>query len=38
MVEKDFYSDALVIDMAATNKSIVVFSLSEESEVTLSVD
>ena len=38
MVEKDFFADALVIEMASTNKSIVVFSLQEESEVTLSVD
>lgn len=38
MIEKDFYSDSMVIDMTSSNKSIVVFSLQEESEVTLSVD
>lgn len=38
MVEKDFFSDAVVVDMTESNKSIVVFSLDQESEVTISVD
>lgn len=38
MVEKNFFSDSKVVDFDESNKAIVVFELTEKSEVTISLD
>lgn len=38
MIEKDFFSDGVVVEMEHSNKAIVLFSLEQESEVTVSLD